>query len=840
MRWVEVKRIIDGRPFPLSPQPFSATYLFRTITSPTARTLRVLLGSDDGIKLWLNGKPQFEKKELRGVMPARDRTELNLVAGENRILMKIVNSGGTSGLFFQPLQKSLPAPVTAAIAVPTGDRSKDQQKVLADHYLSIAPSLQATRDQLATTSAQHYPRWTALEFDDSDWKAGRNGAGYERGEGFESLISKPFDFSADMFEKTASVYLRFGFEIEDPAGIRGDLLLKMKYDDGFVAYLNGHRIASANAPKPIRWNSRATGGHDDGQALQFESFNISEYRNKLRKGKNVLAIHGLNIATGSTDMLIVAEIQTNDMNIEQAIGELVDLDAFYKFWAVEGLLGFWDGYSANRNNFFIYFHPHSSKFHFLPWGGDCMFEKRSRLRVDPRAPISVKTMGRVAHKLYQIKSVRERYLKTLREIMDKHWDVEKLLAETQRIEAMIKPGDLHPSQTRAMPGKLAGLRNFIRTRRADIDKETADGMPIWTAAPSPPPQLQARNVQGRGNERGRNAGRGKKNAGRGKKNASRKRDSNTIWQAAKTGNVEALKRWRGGADVNARGPEGTLLSLATLAGKDKVVEFLLSKGAEVNAVNDDGNAALHAAAFLGRVGVVKTLLKNGAAVNARNKEGETPLDIASKRWTPELEKFIKDAIIDGLQIPIDLGTVKAGRPAAAAFLRDNGGKTADDLARAKADNIWNAARSGNLDALKQHLAKKADVNGSDERGITPLGWAVLAGQTRAAEFLIEQGAQVNATNREGNTPLHGAAFLGRIEIVALLIKHKANVNTKNDDGETPLESVASDWTEALQRGTQFTANVLKIKVDMGQLKAARPGIAALLRKHGGKTSDELK
>ena len=295
-----------------------------------------------------------------------------------------------------------------------------------------------------------------------------------------------------------------------------------------------------------------------------------------------------------------------------------------------------------------------------------------------------------------------------------------------------------------------------------------------------------------------------------------------------------------GTDVNARGPQGTPLSLATLAGKDKVLEFLLSKGAEVNAVNDDGNAALHAAAFLGRVGVVKTLLKNGAAVNARNKEGETPLDIASDRWTPELAKFIKDAIIDGLQIPIDLGTVKAGRPAVAAFLRGNGGKTADDLAKAKADNIWNAARSGNLDALKQHLAKKADVNGSDERGITPLGWAALAGHTRAAEFLIEQGAQVNATNKEGNTPLHAAAFLGRVEIVALLIKHKANVNTKNDDGETPLESVASDWTEALQRGTQFTANVLKIKVDMEELKSARPGIAEMLRKHGGKTSEELK
>ena len=49
-------------------------------------------------------------------------------------------------------------------------------------------------------------------------------------------------------------------------------------------------------------------------------------------------------------------------NIEAAIGKLVDLDSFYTFWAVEGLLGFWDRYSGNRNNFFIYLNPEMDKF----------------------------------------------------------------------------------------------------------------------------------------------------------------------------------------------------------------------------------------------------------------------------------------------------------------------------------------------------------------------------------------------------------------------------------------------------------------------------------------------
>jgi hypothetical protein len=62
-------------------------------------------------------------------------------------------------------------------------------------------------------------------------------------------------------------------------------------------------------------------------------------------------------------------------------------------------LGFWDGYSANRNNIFFYLNPEPDKFHFLPWGADSLFEKFSQLGVDPRAPISVKTQGLIAQRL---------------------------------------------------------------------------------------------------------------------------------------------------------------------------------------------------------------------------------------------------------------------------------------------------------------------------------------------------------------------------------------------------------------------------------------------------------
>ena len=51
-------------------------------------------------------------------------------------------------------------------------------------------------------------------------------------------------------------------------------------------------------------------------------------------------------------LISILESEEVDKDPEKIIGELVDLDSFFTFWAVEGLLGFWDGYSGNYNNFF--------------------------------------------------------------------------------------------------------------------------------------------------------------------------------------------------------------------------------------------------------------------------------------------------------------------------------------------------------------------------------------------------------------------------------------------------------------------------------------------------------
>ncbi len=340
------------------------------------------------------------------------------------------------------------------------------------------------------TSGEHDDDWFQPAFDDSSWLSGENGAGYERQEGYEGLISDAFDFEDQMYGKATSLYLRFPFEIEDlsAVGAAKSLRLRMRCDDGFVAYINGHEVARSNAPDSLSWNSSAPSTSDDSALMKFSPYDITRHKDKLKVGRNVLAIHGMNNSKGSSDLLVFAELQTSDFVMKQEIWSLVDEEAFYTFWAIEGLLSFWDGYSGNRNNFFVYLNPDTQKFHFLPWGADAMFEKYSPLGVPRRSPRSVRTVGLVAHRLYQIREVRAKYAATMRRLLDELWDEEKLLAETHRIEAMVEPH---------LSGKQRGwwfnrkidyekIRRFIRKRRADIEREiSGEDMPIWNLEPGP-------------------------------------------------------------------------------------------------------------------------------------------------------------------------------------------------------------------------------------------------------------------------------------------------------------------------------------------------------------------
>lgn len=161
---------------------------------------------------------------------------------------------------------------------------------------------------LVPESGEGESEWMIPEFDDRTWQSGEAGVGYERGTGYESLIRTSVEGS--MFNAGTSVYIRTRFEVPDP--LRFALLtLRMRYDDGFVAYLNGVEIARANAQgsSPLAWDSGASAAHSDSEAVEFVSFDITSHIGDLRNGTNVLAVHGLNQGSSSSDLLIAPELE---------------------------------------------------------------------------------------------------------------------------------------------------------------------------------------------------------------------------------------------------------------------------------------------------------------------------------------------------------------------------------------------------------------------------------------------------------------------------------------------------------------------------------------------------
>ncbi|MCH2571543.1 MAG: ankyrin repeat domain-containing protein, partial [Planctomycetes bacterium] len=359
-------------------------------------------------------------------------------------------------------------------------------------------------------------------------------------------------------------------------------------------------------------------------------------------------------------------------------------------------------------------------------------------------------------------------------------------------------------------------RQFIRTRRAEILAEIADGMPEWVTTPEPPFVI--------GDFMGED-------------------DEDSIWTAVRRGDVEELKEHLAdGAEVNERNDDGTtLLSMAALAGEIETVQLLIDEGADLDAKNNDGNTALHGTAFLGRLEMTNLLIESGADVNIRNNDGTTPLDNAAAEWSQELEGAV--GVIAGiLRIKAEVSEVKVGRPRVAAVLRTQGGTHGSGLAIGQTGQgeIGRLVKDGDLASLREAFTKGADVNGLDAQGITPLSWAAMADQLDVVKLLIDLRAEVNGKNRDGATPLHGAAGLGRTEIVELLLSKGADVNVIDGDGQTPLDKAAVPWSAGLEGLMRVVAGMLQLKVEVSEVKTGRSQVAEMLKEKGAKTGEALR
>jgi len=150
--------------------------------------------------------------------------------------------------------------------------------------------------------------WSAdADFDDSRWIVTNGGVGYERSTGYEAYFA--LNLQDLMYGRHTGCYVRIPFELSDETldGV-ANLSLKVRYDDGFVAYLNGVEIVRRNFEGQPAWDSAAGAQNSDLNAIELEPFDVSAAIGQLHPGQNLLAIHALNVDTTSSDFLLSATL----------------------------------------------------------------------------------------------------------------------------------------------------------------------------------------------------------------------------------------------------------------------------------------------------------------------------------------------------------------------------------------------------------------------------------------------------------------------------------------------------------------------------------------------------
>ncbi|MCH8822041.1 MAG: ankyrin repeat domain-containing protein [Planctomycetes bacterium] len=216
----------------------------------------------------------------------------------------------------------------------------------------------------------------------------------------------------------------------------------------------------------------------------------------------------------------------------------------------------------------------------------------------------------------------------------------------------------------------------------------------------------------------------------------------------------------------------TALHVAASAGNVHMVCLLLSRGAKVNAPDDQGATALHRAIEFPNV--VDALIDYHADVNAKDARGRTPL-----HWLARYPNF------------------RTFEKLIAKFADIN---AVDNLHETP---LHRAAMWGQVAMVQMLLGHGANVNAIAKLQTTPLHFAVSRNQTAVAEILIASSASLGASDEFGWTALHDAARSGHYESVKLLVEAGASGNAGDRYGSTPIH-------EAMKAGHVSLAEYLRV------------------------------
>jgi spore coat protein CotH len=376
--------------------------------------------------------------------------------------------------------------------------------------LFLSPDIQAVEPLTADTLFAHdHLMQVEVTMDPDDWQALRI-SHRETGENFSQIVEKPYEYYPataiiDGREIGAVGIRKKGF-FGSAISTRPSLKLKLDYVDEDKEFAGQDRLTfNNNNQDPTRaqtvlvyqfmndagvYSPRSNlarimvNGEDLGVYTHVESVRKPFIKRLFGKSKGDLwegyagdftesefgrIVHKWGEDDGGASLQKLYDLlQSPEPIALESVEKLLDLDAFITFWASEVLIGHWDGYAGNRNNFYIFRPKKTGLFYFTPWGPDSAFWDPGPFITVP-VPKSFKARGYLCERLWELPEVRSRYRKEMQRLLDDVWDEKKMLAQLQQIRALTKDSLTVPEA--AVEKGSRSIAKFIETRRADVQAE---------------------------------------------------------------------------------------------------------------------------------------------------------------------------------------------------------------------------------------------------------------------------------------------------------------------------------------------------------------------------------
>jgi len=165
-------------------------------------------------------------------------------------------------------------------------------------------------------------------------------------------------------------------------------------------------------------------------------------------------------------------LDAKDEKLLAELGLVLNIDQFITFWALEFILEHIDGYSAGRNNFFVYFNPEDhNRACFIPWGMN-YFEVPANDNTDTTS-INSFVRAEIPRRLSRNAETRLKFENEVNRLMRDVWNEEILIELTTNLALLVKSAENNDEYD----AKVTELQNWILNRRSEVELLLKNGLP---------------------------------------------------------------------------------------------------------------------------------------------------------------------------------------------------------------------------------------------------------------------------------------------------------------------------------------------------------------------------